>query len=73
MKYMVETLSIADSTADEIREQFYTEVKRLLNTGACDPDDHSRGLLFGVALENIADNYLRGEHKSKEYRNMKRF
>ena len=51
--------------------KFVEEVRRLLKSGAVDPENHSRGLLFGVALENLADDFLRGERKSREYRNLK--
>ena len=71
--YQKETVEIADKAADGISLRFREEVQRLLVSGGLDPDDHSRGLLFGVALENIADDYLRGERKSREYRNLVRF
>ena len=71
--YAEETIQIAEQRARETAEQLVAEVKRLLKSGALDPDSHSRGLLFGVALENIADNYLRGERKSNDYRNLKCF
>lgn len=59
--------------ARDIAPKFLDEIDRLLRTGAVDLADHSRGLLFGIALENIADNYLRGDKKTREYRNLKRF
>lgn len=73
MTYKEETLVIAKKRAGEIAEKFYQEVVRLLNSGALDSEYHSRGLLFGVALENLADDFLRGERKSKEYKNLKHF
>lgn len=71
--YAAETLRIAEQRAKEIGSQFYNEVKRLLHSGAVNNTEHNRGLLFGVALENQSDNFLRGERKSKEYRNLSRF
>ena len=56
-----------------VQEKFEAEVLRLLNSGAIDPNDHNRGLLFGAAIENIADNWLRGNRKNSDYRNLKRF
>lgn len=70
--YEQETITIAEQRADEIRDKFIEEVKRLLASGAVDRESHSRGLLFGVALENITDGFLRG-NRDKEYRNLKRF
>ncbi len=43
-----------------LADKFFAEVEHLLNSGAVDPENHNRGLLFGVALENLADAYLRG-------------
>jgi hypothetical protein len=71
--YKDETIEIAIKRADDLHTQFVDEVKRLLNSGAVDVDSHSRGLLFGVALENLADGFLRVDRKSKEYKNLKHF
>jgi hypothetical protein len=71
--YRDETLTIAHERAAEIAKQFEEEVARLLRSGGVDPENHSRGMLFGVALENIADGYLRGERATKSYKNMQRF
>ena len=49
------------------------EVIRLLNSGAVGKSSHSRAMIIGVALENIADNYLRGDRKMKDYLNLKKF
>jgi len=73
MTYKEETLKIAEKRAKEIAEKFMEEVKHLLASGGIDSEDHNRGLLFGVALENIADGFLRGERKSKSYKNLKHF
>ena len=73
MKYSEETMEIAKERAEQIREQFLEEVERLLRSGAVDPESHNRGLLFGVALENVADRFIRGERKSKAYKNLTRF
>ena len=68
-----ETMELAQVRAQEIAQKFTTEVNHLLKSGAVDSANHNRGLLFGVALENIADGFLRGERKSKEYKNLKCF
>ena len=74
MNFYKETLQLIEERKKEIAEQFEKECLKLLNCGAIDKENHSRGLLFGVAVENIADDYLRGQHrKSKEYKNMKCF
>jgi len=73
MNYKEETMEIAEKRAEELKEKFLQEVKHLLNSGAVDLENHNRGLLFGVAIENIADRYLRSERKSKEYKNLKCF
>lgn len=73
MTYKEETMEIAKKRAEELKEKFIQEVKHLLNSGAVDAEDYNRGLLFGIALENIADGYLRGEKNSKGYKNLKRF
>lgn len=54
----------------EIADQFEKECYRLLNTGAMDKEFHSRALLFGVALDNLADGY---RDNSKEWKNLKHF
>ena len=69
--YSKETMSIARTI--KIRQAFLEEVDRLLKSGAIDFENHSRGLLFGVALENLSDNWLNGERKTKEYKNLKNF
>ena len=71
MSYADETIQLAREAS--IQETFIVEVDRLLNSGAVDREKHSRGLLFGVALENIADRYLRGERKTRAYRNLIKF
>jgi hypothetical protein len=69
-----ETLRLAERWSADIGEKFNAEVNRLITSGAIDTlAGCSRGLLFGVALENLADNYLRGERKTKAYLNLKRF
>lgn len=68
-----ELSALIDRTADSLSAKFKDEVKRILSSGAVDPSSISRGLLFGVALENIADAYLRGSRKTSEYRNLIRF
>lgn len=71
MTYSDITVEIAENS--KIQMKFVEEVKRLLTSGGINRDDHNRGLLFGVALENIADTYLRGEKKTRAYKNLVRF
>lgn len=73
MSYYEETLQIIEERKEDIAAKFVEECKKLLKSGAIDRESHNRGLLFGVAVENIADNFLRGERKSKEYKNLKCF
>ncbi|MFA7651719.1 MAG: hypothetical protein WCX62_04815 [Synergistaceae bacterium] len=71
-EFYKETLEIL--TRRKIEEEITKEVERLLTSGAIDINAGcSRGLLFGVAIENIADNFLRGERVTKEYKNLKHF
>lgn len=73
MRYTDETVSIAQERARKISADFLDEVQRLLSCGAVDPQHHSRGLLYGVALESLADGFLRGERGGKDYKSLKRF
>lgn len=73
MAYATETVEITRERVAGIEEQIIAEVQRLLKSGGIDPENHSRGLLIGVAIENIADKYLDGERKTKAYRNLKCF
>jgi ATP-dependent protease Clp ATPase subunit len=73
MSYYEETLQLIETRKGEIADKFAEECKKLLRSGAVDKESHNRGLLFGVAIENIADDYLFGERKGKEYRNLKCF
>jgi len=52
-----------------IQEKFDEEFQRLRK---CDPEAPIN-VVIGVALENIADGYLRGNRKIKTYKNLKRF
>lgn len=65
------TVEIAIETDWE--SKIVEEIKHLLSSGAVDPESHNREMVYGVALENIADNYLRGDRKTRAYRNLKRF
>jgi len=69
---MTDILSIANLRARDISAKFLEEVESLLNKGAID-DSTPLNLVFGVALENIADCYLRGDKKTATYRNLRRF
>jgi hypothetical protein len=73
MTYEEETIMIANDSAFDMLEAYRREVKHLLNSGAIDRENHNRGLVYGVALENIADGYLSGWRGSRHYKNMKRF
>lgn len=74
MKYYEETLEMIKERKQEIADRFEQECIRLLNSGAIDKEDHSRGTLFGVAIENISEDYLRGyNRKTADYKNLKRF
>lgn len=55
------------------QSKFKEEVERLLNSGGFDSVNGPLHILFGVAFENIADNYLVGDRRSKFYKNLKRF
>lgn len=66
----METLEIAMQA--DIQTKFMQEVTRIILARGDDPDE-SRGLLFGVALENLADSYLRGERKTRNYKNLRSF
>lgn len=68
-KYAQETIEI--SRSKDWSTIIDEEVNRILKSGLVDQSSHSRAMLIGVALENIADNYLRGDRKSKEYRNIR--
>jgi hypothetical protein len=70
--YADETIELAITRADELHTQFVAEVKRLLKSGAVDSENHSRGLLFAVVLENMADSFSI-DRKSGEYKNLKCF
>lgn len=71
--YYDETLEMIKLRKYEIAERFEKECLHLLRSGCIDKQNHNRGLLFGVAVENIADNYLSGERNTSNYKNMKRF
>lgn len=73
MSFKEETLKLTQERAQNIAEKFVYEVQHLLNSGAVDSEDHNRGLLFGVAIENIADGFLSGKRTTKEYKNLKHF
>ena len=65
-----DTYQHAKREAGQLSDKFMAEVIRLVldkNT-----NDVSLGLIFGVALENIADNYLRGDRSTKQYKQVKK-
>lgn len=71
MNFKEETLQIAQGIASQLGEEFIQEIKHLFGSGAIDSENHNRGLLFGVAIENIADKYIR--NRNSEYENLKCF
>jgi hypothetical protein len=71
--YQIRTIELATKNMDDIASKFREEVKRLVKIGAVDPDDHARNVVFGIALENMADEYLRNARKTTTYKNLKRF
>ena len=68
-----ETRKIARERVSKIRKEILAEIDRLLRSGAVDPDHHHRGVLIGVAIENMADRWLMGERKKTDYKNLKHF
>ena len=68
--YAQETIDIAN--AIDWRAKIAYEVYHLVTSGAVDQEFHDRGTIYAVALENVAKSYLRGEQKSRDYRNLKR-
>lgn len=69
-KYAQETVEI--SRSKDWQFIIDSEINRILRSGLVNQSTHSRAMVIGVALENIADHYLRGDRKSKEYRNMRK-
>ena len=67
-----ETKALAERQTVTLREKFLEEVERLCRTGAVG-ETTSRALIFGVALENLADNYLGRAKCSREHRNLRKF
>ena len=56
-----------------IQQKFEDEVERILNSGAIDMEEGChRGILIGIALQNIAANYVRGEERHFDYKNIKK-
>lgn len=76
LTFLEETIEIMLERADDVRSEFIKEVGRLLASGAVDVESHNRGMIFGVALENIADTFLRlrpGTPERRAYLNLKKF
>ena len=56
-----------------IQQKLEDEVERILNSGAIDMEEGChRGILIGIALQNIAANYVRGEERHFDYKNIKK-
>jgi hypothetical protein len=68
--YFEETVELIAKRKTEIADKWETECLRLLASGAVDRQNHSRGDLFGVALENISERYVL---RTKEYKNLRKF
>lgn len=66
-----ETMKFAQLT--NAQQKFEDEVRRLLDSGAIDMNEGChRGILFGIALQNVAANYVRGEDRHFDYKNLKK-
>jgi hypothetical protein len=64
-----ETLALADAASHDMAVKFRHEVRRLLRSGAIDRDEGcNRAVLFGVAMENLADHWLRGRRSGLPYK-----
>jgi len=70
--YAEETMEIVSDRVRDLPNMVVNEVQRLLASGQINRENHSRGLLIGVAIENVADLWLRGERFKAPYRNLKR-
>ena len=68
--YYKETIAMIKNRKKMIAEAFEKECLRLLNSGAIDKESHSRGALFGIALENLANGY---DTSTREARNLRKF
>lgn len=70
-KFFKETMEILEDKDFDmaVRE----EVERILKSGTIDMNiGCARNILFGVALENLSDKYLRGERKYRFYNSIKK-
>jgi predicted nucleotidyltransferase len=57
----------------DFQNKIEKEVDRILMSGCVDIEDYSQtSMVIGVAMENVADMYIR-DRGSKEYSNMKKF
>jgi len=73
--HMDETIRIAEEISRDLGPTFYAEVRRLLDSGAVDKNNHYRGAIFAVALENMANNFMRSQMGAafREYENLQKF
>ena len=67
-----EISKLAIEQSEMIAETFVEEVNRLLKSGAVSEQSNA-SVLFGVALENIAADFIGSQRKSDEYKNLKHF
>lgn len=65
--------NLTEARANRLPADFLEEVNKLVKSGGFDTERDSVSLLFGVALENLADNFLRGYKGTKQYKNLRRF
>ena len=62
-------MNVLEATlAEKVRE----EMDRLRRSGGI-TEDTPLNLIIGAALENVADNYLRGDRWNRTYRNLIKF
>lgn len=70
-KFFKETMKLLEGR--DFNMAMKEEVERILKSGAIDMNiGCTRNILFGVALENLSDNYLRGERKYRFYNDTKK-
>ena len=64
-------LKLVDAVGNEIHDLLEAEVKRLMNSGAVDSEDHNPSSVVAVALENIASKYA--NPSCPDYKNLQSF
>lgn len=56
-----------DETTAYVAKLFRTELERVETAAAKNDVGAGRNILIAVALQNLADNFVRGERNSKAY------